>query len=728
MPRLEVPHPGAQPDRGQGPAKRGLFARNPFLVIILILFAVVLLTQYWGKGGAVELDYAQFKAELRAMDTINKGVYSPTPGVDPEPRARDAKVVLDHNSEEDKETYFGVYQVVIQPKQMLVKYWPAEDAELPEGWADKKIRGTEWDGFIQCIVEHQSGKDDTLLPLLEAKGVDHKFNEPTDWTTMWLWGLPLLFFVFILMMMFRSSKMSGENVLSFGRSRAKIVSEDKTGVTFGDVAGAEEAKEELQEIVEFLKEPERFTSLGGKIPKGCLLMGPPGCGKTLLARAVAGEAGAPFFTISGSDFVEMFVGVGAARVRDLFNTAKQKAPCIIFVDEIDAVGRHRGTGLGGGHDEREQTLNQLLVEMDGFDGRKGVIVIAATNRPDILDPALLRPGRFDRQVVLDAPDLAGRIAILKIHSRGKPLASDVDLDLLARRCPGFSGADLANVMNEAALLAARRRRHDIGRKECEEAVERVVAGPERKSRLINERERKILAYHELGHALVARFTEGADPVHKVSIIPRGKGALGYTLTLPEEDRYIVTRSELLSRIRVFMGGRSAEEVVFDHQSTGAEDDLQKATAMARSLVCRWGMTDALGPVTYERSPGNPFVGREMANSDMISEKTAGDIDREVRGILETCHREATSIVSDNRELIDKLADHLIENEVLDLKEFEDAVQRFANEPPPPLRSGVLDAIARSSSTEPPTENDGNNPSIPDPEPPPLPSGPVPQGA
>ena len=715
-----------QPGQGQGPPKRGLFARNPFLVIMLVLFAVVLVTQYWGKSGVVEWEYSRFKAELRSMKTLNPGILAPqSPGVEPTPRPRDAKVALDHEKAEDKEKYFGLYQVTIQPDQILGKYLPDPDADIPPEWADKKTRGTDWEGFIPIFVEYIE-EDRGLTDLLEAKGVVVKHNKPTDWAAMWLWGLPLLFFIFILMMMFRSSRMSGENVLSFGRSRAKIVGEDKTGVTFGDVAGANEAKEELQEIVEFLKEPERFTSLGGKIPKGCLLMGPPGCGKTLLARAVAGEAGVPFFSISGSDFVEMFVGVGAARVRDLFNTAKQKAPCIIFVDEIDAVGRHRGTGLGGGHDEREQTLNQLLVEMDGFDGRKGVIVIAATNRPDILDPALLRPGRFDRQVVLDAPDLQGRHAILKIHARGKPLASDVDLELLAKRCPGFSGADLANVMNEAALLAARRRRHDIGRKECEEAVERVVAGPERKSRIINEREKRILAYHELGHALVARFTEGADPVHKVSIIPRGKGALGYTLTLPDEDRYIITREELIARIRVFMGGRSAEEVVFDHQSTGAEDDLQKATSMARSLVCRWGMTDSLGPVTYERSPGNPFLGREMASGENLSEKTAGDIDRAVRGIMETCHREATNIINDNRELIDKLADHLIEHEILDLQEFEEAVQRFAVNTPPPLREGLLDDMRNAPAPE--AEEGDSGAARPDPEPPPLGSGPLPQGA
>ena len=711
---------------GGSPApKRGLFARNPFLILLFVLGAVIIFNTLWGSGSAVEIDYTTFKSYLNEQTILNPDLIRELKPGD----VRDTATIeiLDPAGEDPKP---GIYELIIQPEKMVGKMLPRpDDDSLPEEYVKRLIKGDKkWDGYLPFYVERDKVADPTLVALLESRGVKVTHDRPTDWATMWLWGLPLLFFVFILMMMFRSSRMSGENVLSFGRSRAKVVGEDKTGVTFADVAGADEAKEELTEIVEFLKEPERFTSLGGKIPKGCLLMGPPGCGKTLLARAVAGEAAAPFFSISGSDFVEMFVGVGAARVRDLFSTAKQKAPCIVFVDEIDAVGRHRGTGLGGGHDEREQTLNQLLVEMDGFDGRKGVIVIAATNRPDILDPALLRPGRFDRQVVLDAPDLNGRTAVLKIHSRGKPLAADVDLEQIAKRTPGFSGADLANVMNEAALLAARRRRSDIGRKECEEAVERVVAGPERRSRIINERERKILAFHELGHALVARFTKEADPVHKVSIIPRGKGALGYTLTLPEEDRYIITKEELLARIRVFMGGRSAEEIVFDHQSTGAEDDLQKATQLARALVCRWGMTDALGPITYERSPGSPFLGRDMNSNEIVSEKTAGDIDRSVRGIVENCHREAREIITDNRILIDRLADHLIEHEILNLEEFEAAVQEFAVTPPPPLRADL--AKATKPGPPPAPGEPGGPPPVQggETEPPPLGSGPLPQGA
>ncbi|HYC76402.1 MAG TPA: ATP-dependent zinc metalloprotease FtsH [Planctomycetota bacterium] len=548
---------------------------------------------------------------------------------------------------------------------------------------DRDGGGTQNKEKARVRVARGAVRDDELVNLLYPRNIPFKFEPASDWSSLLIFALPTILIIFILLMMFRSSRMTGENVLSFGRSRAKIVGEDKTGVSFEDVAGADEAKEELKEIVEFLKEPDRFTALGGKIPRGVLLVGAPGCGKTLLARAVAGEAGVPFFSISGSDFVEMFVGVGAARVRDLFNTAKQKAPCIIFVDEIDAVGRHRGAGLGGGHDEREQTLNQLLVEMDGFDSRKGVIILAATNRPDILDPALLRPGRFDRTVVLDAADVRGREAILRIHSRGKPLNPDVDLADVAKRTPGFSGADLANVMNEAALLAARRRRRDISRKEVEEAVERVVAGPERRSKVIGPKEKRILAYHELGHALVARFTPEADPVAKVSIIPRGRGALGYTLSLPAEDRYIITKDQLLARIKVTLGGRTAEELVFGHQSTGAEDDLQKVTQLARALACRFGMTDALGPVAYDRPAESPFLGREQAPRESISERTADLIDAEVRRIVDSCHVAARKILEQNRDVLDALATKLIEVEVLGSEDFEREILRLRPNPPPP---------------------------------------------
>ncbi len=698
---------------GQGtPQRRNPFSRSSFLLIFLVVAAILLLNMT-NRAGEVAVEYSVFRSYLDRMAIVHPEVYSQESGLPSNPNTANP-LARDEKSP-------GVITAVVRPTEITGFLRPDPADPKFANWKEYFIRDQHGDK-LPFRTERFGGIDEELVKDLRARGVAFSTNIPTDWSSVWLWVLPVVFVVAVMMMMFRSSRMAGENVLSFGRSRAKIVGEEKTGVTFEDVAGADEAKEELQEIVEFLKLPDRFTALGGKIPKGALLMGSPGCGKTLLARAVAGEAGVPFFSISGSDFVEMFVGVGAARVRDLFNTAKQKAPCIIFVDEIDAVGRHRGTGLGGGHDEREQTLNQLLVEMDGFDGRKGVIVIAATNRPDVLDPALLRPGRFDRHVVLDAPDLRGREAILRIHSRGKPLQSNIDLNLVAQRTPGFSGADLSNVMNEAALLAARRDRKDISAKEVEEAVERVMAGPERRSRIIGPHEKRVLAYHELGHAMVARFTEGSDPVHKVSIIPRGKGALGYTLTLPEEDRYIVTKYELLARLRVTLGGRSAEEVVFGHQSTGAEDDLQKVTALARSIVCRWGMTDELGPVAYQAPPGNPFLGRDMNATNTVSERIASEIDAAVRKIIDTAHSEALDIVIKNRDLLDRLAVHLIEHEVLNLEDFEAAVQRFATTPPPPLR---VTARPKSVAVAPPPPT--TPPPPPSLTPPPLPpsAGPKP---
>jgi cell division protease FtsH len=640
---------------GPTPPRRGFFTRNPLLLAILAVLALLAISNWLNTHNQEELTFSQF-AEI-----VERLPAKPSAGPDGSPPASmpTAEVLK----------RFGKDPLLINPQTITGKLLP--DSEIRRS----RVKATaDSKGMIEFRVEKGSIKDEEIYKLLSSRGVQYKFDKQSDWGTYLIIALPILLFLAFFMMMFRSSRMTGENVLSFGRSRAKIVGEDKTGVTFEDVAGADEAKEELREIVEFLKEPDRFTALGGKIPRGVLLVGAPGCGKTLLARAVAGEAGVPFFSISGSDFVEMFVGVGAARVRDLFNTAKQKAPCIIFVDEIDAVGRHRGAGLGGGHDEREQTLNQLLVEMDGFDPRKGVIIIAATNRPDILDPALLRPGRFDRHVVLDSPDVRGREAILAIHGKNKPLAPDVDLADVARRTPGFTGADLANVMNEAALLAARRRRENISRREVEEAVERVVAGPERRSRVIGPAEKKILAFHELGHALVARFTPEADPVAKVSIIPRGKGALGYTLTLPTEDRYIITKDQLLARIRVALGGRSAEELVFGHQSTGAEDDLQKVTQLSRALVCRFGMTDSLGPVTYDRSPESPFLGREPMAREVVSERTADLIDVEVRRIVDECHKEARSILQQHRDVLDALAAKLIEVETLSSEDFEHAIK------------------------------------------------------
>ncbi|MGH8889275.1 MAG: ATP-dependent zinc metalloprotease FtsH, partial [Acidothermaceae bacterium] len=460
-------------------------------------------------------------------------------------------------------------------------------------------------------------------------------------------------------------------VMNFGKSKAKLISKDTPKTTFADVAGADEAIEELQEIKEFLENPAKFQAIGAKIPKGVLLYGPPGTGKTLLARAVAGEAGVPFYSISGSDFVEMFVGVGASRVRDLFTQAKENAPAIIFIDEIDAVGRHRGAGLGGGHDEREQTLNQLLVEMDGFDVKGGVILIAATNRPDILDPALLRPGRFDRQIVVDRPDMEGRKGILKVHAKGKPFTGDVDLDVIARRTPGFTGADLANVINESALLTARGNRKQIDMLTLEEAIDRVMAGPERKSRIMGEKEKKIIAYHEGGHALVGHALPNADPVHKVTILPRGR-ALGYTLALPTEDKFLVTRAEMMDQLAMLLGGRTAEELVFHEPTTGAANDIEKATSIARNMITQYGMSEKLGARKFGQENGEVFLGRDMGHQRDYSEEIASTIDDEVRRLIESSHDEAWEILVEYRDVLDNLVLELMEKETLQ----KDAVLRI----------------------------------------------------
>ncbi|TMG35644.1 MAG: ATP-dependent zinc metalloprotease FtsH [Chloroflexi bacterium] len=464
--------------------------------------------------------------------------------------------------------------------------------------------------------------------------------------------------------MLRQTQSGNNQAISFGRSRARLLSGDKPAVTFNDVAGVEEAKQELTEIVEFLKFPEKFTALGARIPKGVLMVGPPGTGKTLLSKAVAGEAGVPFFSISGSEFVEMFVGVGASRVRDLFDQAKKNSPCIVFVDEIDAVGRQRGAGLGGGHDEREQTLNQLLVEMDGFETNTHVIVIAATNRPDVLDPALLRPGRFDRHVTLDRPDIRGRRAILEVHARNKPFDGQVDLEVLARQTPGFSGADLSNLINEAAILAARSNKKAIGQTELEEAIARVIAGPERKSRMITENEKNVIAYHEIGHALVAKSLPNADPVHKVSIISRGM-ALGWTMQLPTEDRYLVSRSELNDDMAVILGGRVAEELIFGDITSGASDDIGKATKLARRMVTEWGMSDKLGPLTFGHKEELVFLGRDLGEQRNYSEEVAGEIDQEVHRLVDTAYQRAKKILSERREKLVQLAEYLKQEETIE---------------------------------------------------------------
>ncbi len=475
--------------------------------------------------------------------------------------------------------------------------------------------------------------------------------------------LPIALVVFLLLFFMNQMQGGGGRVMQFGKSKAKLVTKDMPKTTFSDVAGVDEAIEELQEIKDFLENPAKFQAIGAKIPKGVLLYGPPGTGKTLLARAVAGEAGVPFYSISGSDFVEMFVGVGASRVRDLFEQAKANAPAIVFIDEIDAVGRHRGAGLGGGHDEREQTLNQLLVEMDGFDAKTGVILIAATNRPDILDPALLRPGRFDRQIVVDRPDLEGRKGILRVHARGKPFAQDVDLDVIARRTPGFTGADLANVINEAALLTARSNEKLVTMAMLEESIDRVMAGPERKSRLMSDKEKKIIAYHEGGHALVAHALPNSDPVHKVTILPRGR-ALGYTMTLPTEDKFLVTRSELIDQLAMLLGGRTAEELVFHEPTTGASNDIEKATGISRAMVTQYGMSDRLGALKFGQDNNEVFLGRDMGHQRDYSEDVAAQIDGEVRQLIEAAHDEAWEILVQYRDVLDDLVLQLMDKETL----------------------------------------------------------------
>ncbi|GAA1787725.1 ATP-dependent zinc metalloprotease FtsH [Agromyces lapidis] len=514
-------------------------------------------------------------------------------------------------------------------------------------------------------------------------GYNDEVPQPNWFMSMLGILLPLLLIGVFFWIMLSGMQGGGNRVMQFGKSKAKLVSKESPKVTFDDVAGASEAIEELHEIKEFLKEPAKFQAVGARIPKGVLLYGPPGTGKTLLARAVAGEAGVPFYSISGSDFVEMFVGVGASRVRDLFDQAKQNAPAIIFVDEIDAVGRHRGAGLGGGHDEREQTLNQLLVEMDGFDPKTNVILIAATNRPDILDPALLRPGRFDRQIGVDAPDLKGRQKILEVHSKGKPLANGVDLEVLARKTPGFTGADLANVLNEAALLTARSNAQLIDNRALDEAVDRVIAGPQRRSRVMKDKEKLITAYHEGGHALAAAAMNYTDPVTKITILPRGR-ALGYTMVMPLEDKYSVTRNELLDQLTYAMGGRVAEEIVFHDPSTGASNDIEKATSTARKMVTEYGMSANVGAVKLGQSQGEVFLGRDMGHQRDYSEEIAERVDLEVRTLIEQAHDEAWQVLNDNRDILDRLAAELLENETLDHHQIAEIFKDVRKLPERPL--------------------------------------------
>jgi len=564
-----------------------------------------------------------------------------------------------------------------------------------------RIRELRYDEFVQAVMQHRvqeveiSGqrafgrlldgtpftvqlpeRTENLEQLLLQYQVPVKFRSSpisaVQWQQLILSILLMLGFIGFLFLIFRQMQVGNQQAFNFARSRARRYDQNQPRVTFEDVADLEEAKEELKEVIEFLKNPQRFQALGAKVPKGVLLMGPPGSGKTLLARAVAGEAGVPFFHVSGSEFVEMFVGVGAARVRDLFEQAKANRPCIIFIDELDAVGRLRFAGIGGGHDEREQTLNQLLVEMDGLEQNSGIIVVAATNRPDVLDPALLRPGRFDRRIVIDYPDAKGREAILRVHLRGKPLSDDVDIEKLAKQTAGFSGADLANMVNEAAILAARKNKTKIEMSDLLEALEKVIAGPERKSRLITEREKRILAYHESGHALVSKLLKVRE-VTKVTIIPRGL-ALGYTLNLPQEDRYLMTRKELLDEMTVMLAGRAAEEVVFGEVTTGAQNDLERVTELARKMVCEFGMSERLGPVTLGRKAGPIFLGRDIVEDRNYSEAVANEIDREVRRIVEECYERAKRLLQENRHLLDAIANRLLEKETIDGEELDELLK------------------------------------------------------
>ena len=538
---------------------------------------------------------------------------------------------------------------------------------------DNVISGKLKDGKEFSTV---APNDSKLVEKLEAKKVDIKAElppQPPWWMSILSSILPMLIIVGLWFMLMNQGGAGGGKVMNFGKSRARRYDEEKLKITFKDVAGAEEAKQELEEVVEFLKHPQKYNDLGAKIPKGVLLYGPPGTGKTLLAKAVAGEAGVPFFSISGSDFVEMFVGVGASRVRDLFDQAKKSAPCIVFIDEIDAVGRQRGAGLGGGHDEREQTLNQLLVEMDGFSANEGIIMIAATNRPDILDPALLRPGRFDRQIVVDRPDIKGRTEILKVHVKGKPMGPDVNLDVIAQRTPGFTGADLSNLVNEAALLTARKDKKAINMPEMEEAAERVIMGPERKSRVISDKEKRLTAYHEGGHTIVGMLLEHTDPVHKVTIIPRGRAG-GYTLSLPKEDKYYATRSEMLDELKVLLGGRVAEALVLKEISSGASNDLQRATQLARQMICEYGMSENIGPVTFGHRQDQVFLGRDIARDKDYSEEVAAEIDKEVRSFMEDAYAATEKLLSDNIDKLHVIAKALMEKETLEEEEINQLVK------------------------------------------------------
>ena len=617
-------------------------------------------------------------------------------------------LTLRPGSSEKTETYSGLVQRVTDD--------PGSVQEVVFSPNRQGIEATLTDGTKIKTSYPSDQAQIQFQDLLVEKSVefDSKGTGASSWGFL-LYLLPFVLIIALFLFIARRSQGGGSKVMSFGKSRAKRMSPDAPKVTFRDVAGADEAVEELHEIKEFLENPKKFQALGARIPKGVLLYGPPGTGKTLLARAVAGEAGVPFFSISGSDFVEMFVGVGASRVRDLFEQAKQASPCIVFMDEIDAVGRHRGAGLGGGHDEREQTLNQLLVEMDGFELKDNIILIAATNRPDILDPALLRPGRFDRQIVVDRPDRNGRRRILEVHTRGKPIAVEIDLDTLAAGTPGFTGADLANLVNEAALLAARRGKKTIEMVELEEGIMRVIAGPEKRTRLLSEHERKVTAYHEMGHALVGHYLPNCDPVHKISVISRGQ-ALGYTISLPREDRFLQTRSALLDQMAMTLGGRAAEELVFHEYTTGASNDLEKVTSTAKQMIMRFGMSEKLGPRTLGHNHGMPFLGRDISAEPDYSDEVAREIDNEIRRIVEEAHERARAVLTEHQDALHRVSQILIERETIGKDQFERLLAGEAEE-------SVF--AEPETSPETPAEAEQKPRSEPQPRPFPMPGGATP---
>ncbi|PVE12287.1 ATP-dependent zinc metalloprotease FtsH [Streptomyces scopuliridis] len=630
------------------------YFRGPVMWIVLAVLAVVVLMQVVGSSGGYK--------------TVDTG---------------EVVQAIDKNQAEQVRLTTGDEQII--------------KVDLKNG---QKIKGSD---KIQASYIGSQGS--TLAKTLQTKfqngditkGYTVSPSKQSPFVSVLLSLLPFVLIVVVFLFLMNQMQGGGSRVMQFGKSKAKLITKDTPKTTFADVAGSDEAVEELHEIKEFLQEPAKFQAVGAKIPKGVLLYGPPGTGKTLLARAVAGEAGVPFYSISGSDFVEMFVGVGASRVRDLFEQAKANAPAIVFVDEIDAVGRHRGAGLGGGHDEREQTLNQLLVEMDGFDVKGGVILIAATNRPDILDPALLRPGRFDRQIAVDRPDMQGRLEILKVHQKGKPVAPDVDLGAVARRTPGFTGADLANVLNEAALLTARSDKKLVDNHSLDEAIDRVVAGPQKRTRIMSEKEKKITAYHEGGHALVAAASPNSDPVHKITILSRGR-ALGYTMVLPDEDKYSTTRNEMLDQLAYMMGGRAAEELVFHDPTTGAANDIEKATATARAMVTQYGMTERLGAIKFGGDNTEPFLGREMAHQRDYSEEVAALVDEEVKKLIETAHNEAWEILVENRDVLDNLVLALLEKETLNKEQIAEIFSTIVKRPSRPAWTG---SSRRTPSTRPP---------------------------